>query len=1124
MDCQGHGTHVSGIMAADGVVKGVAPKAKIVAAKIVKGCEGSATSDDIAAAFDYMADPTNLDGGPEGTHPPVAAVNMSFGASYGFVDPTDIENWAIESCTTKGIFVSLSAGNDYWAYGSTFGTSVKYSWIPDMASVGSPSLTPSAMSVAASYNSFGKYPALTKIAPAPSENYGYTIGSGSPDPIATIGDNSGAGYPYVNCGLGAPSEFPAGGIAGKIALIRRGTLTFLEKVQNAYAAGAIGVIIYNNASGYISMATDGQPNIPAVFISQADGETLLQYAEANANSTYKPTSGDGTGRVGFKPNTYADVPQATDTMVDFSSWGPAPDLSFKPEITAPGGGIWSTVPGGYDNYSGTSMASPHVAAAAALVKQVHPNWGVFEIKTALMNAAKLIVDPSTEAYYSPHLVGAGRVDVEAASKTPVLVTHVNPAGEIPMPTEEPYVALGEQPDYKTTPITFTLKLKNYSSSPVTYNAVGTAQTVDYELNSYEYDPSEATITVTPSTVTVPAMSSTSVAVTVDARNCTQSWDYLAGYPIDIIANYIEGFVRFVPTDPAIPEVHIPYMGVLGKWNQFTDEYAWDYNPIIDPPVDSEHNLIWWWFGDGAIDTWPEFTDGTDWYFAGLDINDNPDRSAIAFNPDSYYLEANFGLLRNAQNVTIEIRDEFGNLVKTIDSVDWMPKDPALALDSWYWYSSDPWTGEPFWWDGTNKSGAPVVDGKYELVIKATPQRIFNKADYDAPQIVEFPVSVDRVPPSSSWSKTANPDGSVTVNWTASDPAPSSGIWGFYIEWANGNKFDFVAPTLRSYTIPVGEDTSYVAVYAIDNAQNFGVGMPPTVSISPSTLSVSTGSTAQFKVSASDPSGLSLTYLVSATPKPAGVFGLSSDKTILYFTPQKADVGKTFKFTVTVTNALGAVGSASCSASVYELDLTPPTLTLPTINGVDLDLPNVILKVNTPTLTFTVQATDASGIARVVVKVNGIVQTDRNSLQSTITLQEGMNTVEITVYDTYGNYITKSFKVLKDTEGPNIVLPDIPQTVSSNTFTLKGRVVDDGSGVSALTINGIPVTPTLDGNFEVELTLTQGTNTITIEAVDKLGNKTTKTVTVAYTSSQSKSYIITLKVGDPHIEVMVFLRI
>ena len=98
------------------------------------------------------------------------------------------------------------------------------------------------------------------------------------------------------------------------------------------------------------------------------------------------------------------------------------------------------------------------------------------------------------------------------------------------------------------------------------------------------------------------------------------------------------------------------------------------------------------------------------------------------------------------------------------------------------------------------------------------------------------------------------------------------------------------------------------------------------------------------------------------------------------------------------------------------------------------------------------------------------------------------------------------------------MPDIPQTVSSNTFTLKGRVVDDGSGVSALTINGIPVTPTLDGNFEVELTLTQGTNTITIEAVDKLGSKTTKTVTVAYTSSQSKSYIITLKVGDPHIEV------
>ena len=155
----------------------------------------------------------------------------------------------------------------------------------------------------------------------------------------------------------------------------------------------------------------------------------------------------------------------------------------------------------------------------------------------------------------------------------------------------------------------------------------------------------------------------------------------------------------------------------------------------------------------------------------------------------------------------------------------------------------------------------------------------------------------------------------------------------------------------------------------------------------------------------------------------------------------------------------------------------------------------------------------------VVKVNGVTQIDKNNLDPTITLNEGMNTVEVTVYDTYGNSATKSFKVLKDTEGPTIILlSDLPQTVSSNTFTLKGTVIDSASGISTLMVNNHSIAVTLDGNFELQLTLTQGTNTITIEAVDKLGNKTTKTVTLSYNTSQSKSYIITLKVGDPHITI------
>jgi len=150
----------------------------------------------------------------------------------------------------------------------------------------------------------------------------------------------------------------------------------------------------------------------------------------------------------------------------------------------------------------------------------------------------------------------------------------------------------------------------------------------------------------------------------------------------------------------------------------------------------------------------------------------------------------------------------------------MYKDP-YAFGMWLWYYYNPWTGEYFWWDGTNSSNTPVPDGKYKLVIKALPQKMFNKLNYDAPHVVEFPVSLDRVAPSTSWSKVTNPDTSVTVTWSAEDPEPSSGIWGYELIWNSG--YDFVPPDQHSYTIPAGEQTGDLVVFAIDNAWNLGFG-------------------------------------------------------------------------------------------------------------------------------------------------------------------------------------------------------------------------------------------------------------------------------------------------------------
>jgi lactocepin len=774
MDCNGHGTHVAGIIAADGAVQGVAPEAKIVFAKIVLGCEGSAWDTDIAAAFDYMADPDNLDVGPEGTHPPVASVNMSFGSDSGFVDPDAPDQQAIENCIANGIIVSLSAGNAYYSY-NDYGY---YPFFPDYATVGSPAVTPNAIAVGASWNSISKYPAVKEI--TTNSNYAYTVGGDSLNPILYLGDNGGAGYPYVYCDLGgSSSDFPAE-VSGKIALIQRGSYNFSVKIANAAAAGAIGAVIFNHTAGgdsLINMDTAGE-TLPAIFIGNSVGLALQALGSS--------------GRIAFSTSYFIEVNNgaATDTMVDFSSWGPPPDLSFKPDITAPGGGIWSTVPiaqGSYANYSGTSMAAPHIAACAALLMQAHLDWTPDNVKIALMNTAELLTDPMSGLPYSPHLMGAGRVNINYALHNDVTLTDSS---------GNPYVALGDIPDYKVKPIAFTLSLTNNGSSDVTYNILATAQTTNFDLTSI---PLGNIVSTNPSgSIIVSAGQTSTVTVTVNAKKI-KDW---TGWP------YLEGFISFTPQSGVA--LHIPYMGFLGNWNDF-NEKDWQFNPVIDPPADDPLNFASSYLY-GVPVTWPEVYDGTSWYFTGVDFYGNLDRKAIAFNPSDYMLEANMWLLRNAESVNISIMKSPGIYLKNIDT--------AYQLYKMGWYSYNPYTGEPWWWDGTDSRANPVPDGNYQLVLSALAPITINKTLYDPPQVITFNVMVDRVDPVVSITNTKiNKDGTARIMWNSFDPGPSSKIWGYAVV-INGD-FDniyWVPPTENSYNVLNG---SSVYVFAFDNANNLG---------------------------------------------------------------------------------------------------------------------------------------------------------------------------------------------------------------------------------------------------------------------------------------------------------------
>jgi subtilisin family serine protease len=809
MDSNGHGTHVSGIIAADGAeLKGVAPKARLVVAKIVPGGEGSAWSSSIIAAFEYMADATG-GGDSAKAHWPVTAVNMSFGSDSGFVDSTDPEKIAIEGCISSGIVVSLSAGNA-GAGDSTY---------PDYATIGSPSITPGSLSVASVENTDATNWTLHES--ATDADYPYLPGSTSPYIYGTLTGS----YHYIYCGYGADSTyFPSSAPANTIALIWRGLASFGQKVHNAAAAGFEGAIIYNNTTGTISMLTTGA-TLPSMSVTQADGLTLKAQIAGIVEASYKPSTWPlSTGVITFGAPMVGVNPLAN-KVSDFSSWGPPPDLSFKPDLTAPGGNIWSTVPvamGMYANYSGTSMAAPHVAAAAALVRRANPTWTVTQTKLALSNTARLLDDPNSGdgSYYSPRLVGAGLINVQNAAKTSVLAKRTG--------FDTASVALGSIEDWNTNPISFGLTLENLGASTVTYTTSGTVQWTRRDTLEALAVPG-ATISMSPSTVVVPAGQTRNVTVTVDATHVALTYN---SHP------FAEGYVRFTPTSGSTINLHVPYTAYLGNWNDFNrgDE---QFNPIVEPQSVAEgsdwldvYNTNTWLYN---LDVWEHGGLGASTHQLLLPMGTTFDgtvyASAVAINPhstgfpivfDGYFYKATYGtiaglnILRNLDHLSITVENGSGTVVRHIADI---------GLETLPLMGKGLWIGDEVYWDwkGVDDSSAIVPDGQYYFVARMTPQKVVNKLVNDADQVIRMPISVDTVDPVVTIASIVPATTTQTVSWTTTDAAPSSGIFGCELYWSMDDwahySYALLPPTATSYSgVPRGAE---VDLYVVDYAGNWG---------------------------------------------------------------------------------------------------------------------------------------------------------------------------------------------------------------------------------------------------------------------------------------------------------------
>ncbi|MDF2855931.1 MAG: lactocepin precursor, partial [Neobacillus sp.] len=398
-----HGMHVAGTVAANGDeenggIKGVAPEAQVLGMKVFSNdpLYPSTWSDIYLAAID---DSIKLG---------ADVLNMSLGSTASFYDENSAEDLAIQRAKANGIVSAVSAGNsnhigDGW--------DSPYAQNPDIGLVGAPGLNPDTISVAASGNEAYWYQHNIKI----DGLEGFTgVGYGLDDWSKLNGS-----LELVSLGnkLGAPADYAGLDVKGKIVVVPRGTLTFIDKTMNAAAAGAAGIIVWNATNGFFYQDQGGW-DIPFMHVTKAEGEAI-NAAIAAGNTT-----------VHASLLNKSDSPEMG-RMTSFTSWGTTPSLEIKPELTAPGGNIYSTDQDNkYQVMSGTSMAAPHVAGGSALVQQYLQTDARFDklsisdrtalAKVLLLNTANVIEDLHGQPF-SPRRQGAGMMQVQSAVTTPVYV-------------------------------------------------------------------------------------------------------------------------------------------------------------------------------------------------------------------------------------------------------------------------------------------------------------------------------------------------------------------------------------------------------------------------------------------------------------------------------------------------------------------------------------------------------------------------------------------------------------------------------------------------------------------------------------------------------------------------------
>ena len=746
-----HGTHVAGIAAgnADKIV-GTAPDAQIIVGKVTRSEDDALLDSALLAALDDMLV----------LHPDV--INLSLGWTAGMDNEADtVYATVYKKLQEAGITVNAAAGNAFsTGYGNMSGKGLPYASNPDSSVIDEPATYPSVVAVASVENAL-----IRNAFTAAGKDIGYQRSRGmNGEKVAYFSDLPAGTYEYVDAGFASEEDVAAltekypDGLTGKIALVSRGNMTYQKKVENLYDLHPAGVLVYNNVSvGSLIIMNLTTQDVPAAFISQADGQAMLEAADHHLTMA--------EGQVLPQSSVYE--------ASEFSSWGVSPDLRLKPEIAAPGGNVFSAIPNGaYEQTSGTSMATPQMSGISAIVLQRVQSDPLFALMSArekvdvvqnlIMGTARPLTDAAQDSgvLYSPRKQGSGLVDALAATTSSVYPT-VEGASE----QSRPKADLGDG----TKGWHFDVVLHNLSDAEATYELGSqvlseivdggffTEHSLDWRGRGVAVSYSGAVSGAGEgATVTVPAKGEATVGVDI-----VPGFEF-AQYVADNAPSgtFLDGFVRFTSRTESQPSLSVPYLGFYGDWGK----------PAIFDALASD--------GKGHMRASGLYDGET-----GTPLGFNPVQrpSERPERPDAYgyvisraeasgaprVLEPRTGTLRGVHTLTTTYTNEAGEVVASFERHQ-------------NWKSVfDPLTTEVSWVEREHESTAldlrseaykDLPDGEYALTVSA-----HNDGPSRTEQSISYKFRIDTTAPVISNLTYGGEGPDMVISFDVTDASPLAGV-------------------------------------------------------------------------------------------------------------------------------------------------------------------------------------------------------------------------------------------------------------------------------------------------------------------------------------------------------------